>query len=715
MLAIDDPPADAALAEPVDLDGRDRREVARHERQHARRDHRDETREERDRQLLKSSKRASSSSTRRSSSGRAPSRRRAARGSARVARPHARRRAPARRRRAAMPPSGSTHASRSKPCVLRRREDRRAELGDHRVEDLPSRSGTRRCALRPRSSSRARPRSRTRRASCGTTGRRAASRAAPGSRASCRRPRAPRARAPSAATATQPHDLQREPDAALELLREAGPVMCGGTTRPRRSTKNVSGTPVTPQLPERRADAVADVRVVDAVAARGTRARPASCRARRRRRRRLPCPSRHARSSATPARLLLARDAVRLPEVDDDDLAAQRGEAQPAVGVEARQVELRRRRPSCPCRPSARRPGRCRARRPRRAGRAAPRTAATTATPDGCASDDVDRRADVDVVEQPLGVRHLHADAAVRGAVADRGRRVGAVDPDAGRRDAHPARAERVRRPGRHRLQPLRPRARRRRVPPRVLLLDDDVEACRAASGRSPGRSRRRTCGGASRRRRASGGSIERLITITCANASAETVGATVDRVRRAPASREFERERGDDALRSASSRSSERPARSLVDHRALARERRASRRRFGARSASRPARPTRGRGAPRTATTSFTFVPGLGDARLCDGRARRTPTRRGAGRARACCGRRRPRAAGERRLDGRRRRQPGSSPPTLDARDPDAGRDRRRRPRRRRGRGDRGRRRGRGGRGGRRRRSSVVVETSRS
>jgi hypothetical protein len=40
------------LAEAVDLDGRDRGEVARDERQHARRDHRQQPGEERDRDLL---------------------------------------------------------------------------------------------------------------------------------------------------------------------------------------------------------------------------------------------------------------------------------------------------------------------------------------------------------------------------------------------------------------------------------------------------------------------------------------------------------------------------------------------------------------------------------------------------------------------------------------------------------------------------------------
>ena len=109
-----DPPADAALAEPVDLDGRDRREIARQERQHARRDHRHQPREERDRELLKLFQ------------GRAPRRPAArpgpsatgaaARGSARVL-DHAR--APSANVAAASaPPSGITHASRSKPLVL---------------------------------------------------------------------------------------------------------------------------------------------------------------------------------------------------------------------------------------------------------------------------------------------------------------------------------------------------------------------------------------------------------------------------------------------------------------------------------------------------------------------------------------------------------------------------------------------------------------------
>src|SRR5436190_11713461 len=98
-----------------------------------------------------------------------------------------------------------------------------------------------------------------------------------------------------------------------------------------------------------------------------------------------------------------------------------------------------------------------------------------TGTPELC-RDDVDRRADVDVVEEPLGLRDVHPDAAVRRRVAERGRVGRPVDPDARRREPHPARAERVARARRDRLRPLRPR-RVGRVPPRVLPLDDDLEA----------------------------------------------------------------------------------------------------------------------------------------------------------------------------------------------------------------------------------------------
>ena len=47
----------------------------------------------------------------------------------------------------------------------------------------------------------------------------------------------------------EPHDLSASRMPASSSFVEAGPVMCGGTTRPRLSMKKVSGTPVTPQLP----------------------------------------------------------------------------------------------------------------------------------------------------------------------------------------------------------------------------------------------------------------------------------------------------------------------------------------------------------------------------------------------------------------------------------------------------------------------------------
>src|ERR671936_2037798 len=89
---------------------------------------------------------------------------------------------------------------------------------------------------------------------------------------------------------------------------------------------------------------------------------------------------------------------------------------------------------------------------------------------------DEDRRPDVDVHEQPLGVVDVHADAAVRDRVADRGVVRRAVDPDPRGGEAHPARAEGVARAGRDRLLALRPR-RARRVPPGIPPLDDDLEA----------------------------------------------------------------------------------------------------------------------------------------------------------------------------------------------------------------------------------------------
>ena len=377
MLATHDPPADAALAEPVDLDGRDRREIAGQQRQHARRDHRHEPREERDRQLL--SHRSARAPRRPAARPRGRARAGAgARGSARV-RDHTTRPEGQRDGAASAPPSGMTHASRSKPLVLGverivgpnsatiasricrsvwHARDPLLHLGLHLARDLGIGLVERRVARRA-DEQRLEPR--------------------PGSRASCRRRREPRAQA-QARPLRRASRLEREPDARFELLRRS---------RARDVRRHHAAAPVDEEglgdpghapVAERRADAVADVRVVDAVAAADT---PRAARfsvegvdadeddA-------LVLPG--ARGVGDAACLLLARDAVRLPEVDDDDLAAQRGEAQPAVARRAAAGRASAPAPCGPGRPSARRraPLPCatsQTSRPRR-----PRTAATTAT-----------------------------------------------------------------------------------------------------------------------------------------------------------------------------------------------------------------------------------------------------------------------------------------------------------------------------------------------
>ena len=50
---------------------------------------------------------------------------------------------------------------------------------------------------------------------------------------------------------------------------------------------------------------------------------------------------------------------------------------------------------------------------------------------EGLGADDEDRRPDAHALEEPFGVRDAHADAAVRGGVADRGGVRGAVNADA--------------------------------------------------------------------------------------------------------------------------------------------------------------------------------------------------------------------------------------------------------------------------------------------
>src|SRR5437764_11119046 len=94
----------------------------------------------------------------------------------------------------------------------------------------------------------------------------------------------------------------------------------------------------------------------------------------------------------------------------------------------------------------------------------------------GLRRNDEHRRPDPHASEQPLGRRHLHPDAAVRLGWSDRPRLGGALAAAPRRAQPHPARAQRVARPGRDGLQPLRPRVLGRRIPPRVDPLDDDLE-----------------------------------------------------------------------------------------------------------------------------------------------------------------------------------------------------------------------------------------------
>ena len=108
-----DPPPHAALAEPVDVDRRDGRQVARDERQDARRQHREEAREERDGKLLShrtARARRRSDAPSRSRGAAEPGRRPAGGAPSSAPRRRALRRRAARRRSAAPRPS------RSKPC-----------------------------------------------------------------------------------------------------------------------------------------------------------------------------------------------------------------------------------------------------------------------------------------------------------------------------------------------------------------------------------------------------------------------------------------------------------------------------------------------------------------------------------------------------------------------------------------------------------------------
>ena len=334
-----DPPRRAALAEPVDLDGGDGREVARHERQHARRDHRDEPGEERDRELLKHR------------SGRAP-RRRGAR---------ARDRAAARRRRGtaavggavarpvpgAPPPSATAPTAiadeRQQPgeqveavrCAGRRGSPAQLFGGQRAVDDLALRlaRGDAACGCSAficratgesdsssvvwhvgQTSSRlelalgrmllARERRRGER-EASTSAAAASSRLRPAARRRLQRASGCPRRA--SASRGRADDVRRH-DAAVPVDEERLGVAGDAVVADERP-------------------AVADDRVVDPEPLHERRAPARAGPARRRRRRRRPCRPSSSRGRASVARLLRARRAVRLPEVEDDDLAAQRGEA----------------------------------------------------------------------------------------------------------------------------------------------------------------------------------------------------------------------------------------------------------------------------------------------------------------------------------------------------------------------------------------------------
>ena len=138
-------PGRARLAEPVGLDRRDRREVARHEREHAGREERDEARSERDGDAGRAhrssahSNRASSSSSRRSTSGSRGGGSRGGSSRTRAERerlqPHASAADDDAPRRA-IPASGSSHASQSKPCRGGHGQHASAELVDELRLDL---------------------------------------------------------------------------------------------------------------------------------------------------------------------------------------------------------------------------------------------------------------------------------------------------------------------------------------------------------------------------------------------------------------------------------------------------------------------------------------------------------------------------------------------------------------------------------------------------
>ena len=181
----------------------------------------------------------------------------------------ARRRATARARTDAaaprpMPPIGSTQAIRSKPWVCGVESTPGPNCATIASMIWEFASGTPRSGARSPPSSRRERRVRSSRVAWHVDADERVSRS-PARLRACARRRGPRARAPPVrpGRASRAASARRMPSSIC--ARDAGPTMCGGITRPRRSMKNVSGSagdaPLRPRAPER----VPDVRVVDPV------------------------------------------------------------------------------------------------------------------------------------------------------------------------------------------------------------------------------------------------------------------------------------------------------------------------------------------------------------------------------------------------------------------------------------------------------------------
>ena len=240
-----DPAPRATVAEPVDVDGRDRREVARDERQHARRHHGDEPGEERDRELFnhRTGRARRPRAARRPDSARAATGRRPRRVCA-TSTTHRRR---ARPRRAAIPPSGSTQAMQVEPVRLRGRENRDARTSRPSRRGSAAPSGP--AAIRRAISAFICVRDGESDSSSVSWHSRQTSSVSRSDSLACVVQAAAGAASTSAATTTtsSSHELSARLMPSSSVARDATLTTCGGTTLPRRSTKKVSGVPVTPQ------------------------------------------------------------------------------------------------------------------------------------------------------------------------------------------------------------------------------------------------------------------------------------------------------------------------------------------------------------------------------------------------------------------------------------------------------------------------------------